>query len=131
MDSLLRKIQKTLLEGLYDGDQCPLSTLRGCPHIMKTIWKDVETFWMKAIILPYDRAEDVEDDFNSTIDYRGNRVKRFVSPYVCPKEEQDSFHSWLYFAHIHQRRDFSFPDPANIKINMMPFLVGKSFEDCR
>ena len=131
MDSLLRNIQKTLLEGVYDGDHCPLSTLRGCPHILKTIWKDVETFWMKAIILPYGRAEDVEDDFNTTIDYHGNRSKRFVRPYVCPKEERDSFHSWLYFAHIHHRRDFTFPDPTNIKINMMPFLVGKSFEDCR
>ena len=140
MDSLLRKIQKAFLEGVYDGDQCPLSTLRGCPHILKTIWRDVETFWRKAIILPYERSEDVEDDFNFVTGYNGRRHYR-IRPYVCPKEKQDSFHSWLYFANIHQRSDFSFgeeerseflfPDPTDIKINMMPFLVGETFEACK
>ena len=130
MDSLLRKLQKTLLEGVYDGDQCPLSTLRGCPHILKTIWRDVETFWRKAIILPYERLEDVEDDFNTVIGYRGTRGRR-ISPYVCSKEEQDSFHSWLYFTNILPKSDFSFPEPSNIQINMMPFLVGETFEDCK
>ena len=98
---------------------------------MKIIWRDVESFWRKAIILPYERAEDVEDDFNTVVDHRGNRVRRFVSPYVCPKEEQDSFHSWLYFTNILPKSDFSFPEPSNIQINMMPFIVGATFEDCK
>ena len=128
MDCLLRKLQKSLLEGVYDGDQCPLSTLRGCPHILKTIWRDVETFWRKAIILPYERLEDIEDDFNTVMGY----TRRWrVSPYVCPKEDEDSFHSWLYFTNILHQSDFSFPEPTNIKINMMPFLVGETFEDCK
>ena len=130
MDSLLNKLQKTLLEGVYDGPQCPLSTLRGCPHILKTIWRDVETFWRKAIILPFERVEDVEDDFNTVVGYQGVRHRR-VSPYVCPKEDQDSFHSWLYFTNIHHQSDFSFPEPSDIQINMMPFLVGETFEDCK
>ena len=130
MDCLLKKLQKTLLEGVYDGDQCPLSTLRGCPHILKTIWRDVETFWRKAIILPYERLEDIEDDFNTVMGYTG-RYRWRVSPYVCPKEDEDSFHSWLYFTNILHKSDFSFPEPTNIKINMMPFLVGETFEDCK
>ena len=132
MDSLLRKLQKTLLEGVYDEDQCPLSTLRGCPHILKTIWRDVESFWRTAIILPYERLEDVKDDFNTVIGYEGEGVRgRRISPYVCPKEEQDSFHSWLYFTNILPKSDFSFPEPSNIQINMMPFIVGATFEDCK
>ena len=134
MDSFLKELQKTLLEGVYDGDQCPLSTLRGCPHILKTIWREVETFWRTAIILPYERPEgngrDVQDDFTTV--KQGKRERRFrVSPYVCPKEKQDSFHSWLYFANIHYQTDYSFPEPTNIQINMMPFLVGETFESCK
>ena len=34
------QISKTLLDGLYDKD-CPLSMLRGCPFLLKPIWKNI------------------------------------------------------------------------------------------
>jgi len=134
MDTLLWKIQKTILAGVYDDD-CHLSKLKGCPHILKTIWTEVDKFWRTAIILPYQQSPDEENDDNTVngwlVGWSVDRIRRyFVSPYVCRKEDQDSFHSWLYFAHIRHGLDL-FPEPTDIKINMMPFIVGRTFEDCR
>ena len=132
MKILLRGVLKTILDGLYDDD-CPLSKLRGCPHIMKVIWTDVNSFWSNAILFPFERSEDAEDDFNSVLS--GDRRRSRVSPFVCSRENQDSFHSWLYFARIHLSQSLNsgrmFPEPSNININMMPFIAGATFEDCK
>ena len=129
MDALLTRIQKVLQDGVSDDD-CHLSKLRGCPHLLKAIWTDVELFWMNAIILPHQRSPGVEDDFNS-IKRGKRREKRHVHPYVFSKEKQDSFPSWLYLAPIRQNAFQSFPEPTDIKINMMPFIAGQTFQDCR
>ena len=91
------------------------------------------SFWSEAILLPLQRSEDAEDDFNTVVS--GDRRRNRVFPWVCSKENQDSFHSWLYFARIHLPDTYNsgklFPEPSNININMMPFIVGPTFEDCR
>ena len=128
METFIREIQKTILEGVYE-DECQLSKLRGCPHILRAIWENVRSFWRQAIALPYQRSEDVQDDYN-TVEYGNGQGRRSrVLPYVCPRKKRDSFHSWLYLARIGRQRQF--PEPTNININMMPFIVGKTFEDCR
>ena len=44
-------ILKVLLEGVYDAD-CVLSKLRGCPHLLKDIWRDVRRSCLSQISLP-------------------------------------------------------------------------------
>ena len=83
METFIREIQKTILEGVYE-DECQLSKLRGCPHILRAIWENVRSFWRQAIALPYQRSEDVQDDYN-TVEYGNGQGRRSrVFPYVCP-----------------------------------------------
>ena len=105
-------ILKTFLEGLYDED-CVLAKLRGCPHILKQIWTIVRTFWKDSVYLPYENESN--------------------SDYIYQREKpQDSSESWTFFSPIPLRDErCSFPEPSDINVNMMPFVVGESFEACR
>ena len=42
---------KVLLEGVYD-EGCVLAKLKGCPHILDIIWRDVRRYWLAQIQLP-------------------------------------------------------------------------------
>ena len=42
---------KAVLEGVYDAD-CVLSKLRGCPHLLKVIWRDVRSHGLAQIRTP-------------------------------------------------------------------------------
>ena len=44
-------IIKAVLEGVYD-DNCVLSNLRGCPHLLKVIWGDVRSHCLAQIKTP-------------------------------------------------------------------------------
>ena len=48
---ILNPVLKVYLEGLYD-ENCNLSKLRGCPHLVARIWTEVRNFWKSRIILP-------------------------------------------------------------------------------
>ena len=111
-DQHMNSILKTFLEGLYDGD-CVLSKLRGCPHILKQIWTNVRTFWEDSLYLPFKNESN------------------FYEVHEREKPE-DSSESWTFFSPIAVGDErCSFPEPSDININMMPFLVGESFEACR
>ena len=85
---------KVFLEGLYD-EGCNLSKLRGCPHIVKTIWMDVQNFWKRKIIVP-SIYEKIPDGI-------------FFAP-IC------------WSLHDEEAEKYSFPEPSDININMMPFI---------
>ena len=106
------KILKVILDGLYDED-CVLSKLRGCQHLLRVIWDDVNKYWTDAVILP--------DDPETVTERRGYRYR---SP--------DASKTVKYFTPI---RDFEekyrFPPPSDININMMPFIVNEHFSQCR
>ena len=51
-------ILKALLCGVYDSE-CVLSKLRGCPHLLKKIWREVKCYYLAQITLPYKRVEIV------------------------------------------------------------------------
>ena len=87
-------VLKILLEGLYD-EGCNLSKLRGCPHIVKTIWMDVQNFWKRKIIVP-SIYEKIPDGI-------------FFAP-IC------------WSLHDEEAEKYSFPEPSDININMMPFI---------
>ena len=135
-------VLKIFLEGLYDKD-CHLSKLRGCPYIVMRIWKEVRNFWGGKITLP---PINDEDSFKkSGIRYDDQIVN------LC----KESFKSQTYFAPVHDMskvgyymevslktyrdhhgyyahtaRKYSFPEPTDININMMPFIAGENFKYC-
>ena len=119
-------ILKIFLEGLYD-EICNLSKLRGCPYIVMRIWKEVRDFWKEKIILP--PLEDKESLKKNGIRYQREIFK------LC----DESFKSETYFAplrlgmgyYAHNGRNYSFPTPTDININMMPFIVGENLKDCK
>jgi len=122
--SKLNPLLKVLLEGYYDED-CVMSKLRGCPHLLQDVWRKVAKFNRSQIILP---------DKDVKFDYRTNwRDWGTTYPSV------DSLESALFVAPIsddnHEFEDedkrINFPKPSNININMMPFIVGESFKECR
>ena len=60
------------------------------------------------------------------------------NPLVYYDDKQNSFHSWSYFLPISwppsaydESSAYAFPEPSNININMMPFIVSHTLESCR
>ena len=99
-----------ILDGLYDED-CVLSKLRGCQHLLRVIWDDVNKYWTDAVILP----EDPEP-----------------APSKCLYRSPDASKTVKYFAPIRDFEDkYEFPSPSDINVNMMPFIVGETWEQCR
>ena len=92
------KILKVILEGLYDED-CPLSKLRGCPHVIKFIWSDVRDYWKSKICLP-----DIQKDVDRL---RFFSAIKHVDSHLDPEGI-----AWY----------LKFPEPSGINIDMMPFL---------
>ena len=113
---------KTLLEGVYDN-KCVLHKLRGLPHIVQTIWEEVRQYWVKQVQLPKGHEErvrvkecenDDDDEGDSRTCYKRNISEVFLAP----------------IRDFHQTQYYKFPKPSKININMMPFIVGLTFEDC-
>lgn len=72
-------ILKVFLEGLYD-ENCNLSKLRGCDHILQTIWSDVRSYYFST-------------RFISTIDLPDGRRCYYLSHFhteesILKKEEE-------------------------------------------
>ena len=85
-------VLKVYLEGLYD-ENCNLSKLRGCPHIVTRIWTEVKNFWKSKIILP------------STLNNKlGGNEERFGYSIQKPvvNFEEKSFKSELFLAPLCQ-----------------------------
>ena len=87
-------ILKVILEGLYDED-CPLSRLRGCYHVLKFIWSDVRDYWKVKVCL-----------------------KTKERPIFCLNIRHLDYH--LDPEGI--KTYLKFPAPTGINIKMMPFL---------
>ena len=102
MNSVLRLIW----EGVYD-DGSSLSLLRGTPHVVEDIWKLVEGYWKSLIKL-------------------GS-----ITPISSPNGMAPGS-----FKFISQDRFFLevkavlFPKPQGLNINMMPFVLDRTFERC-
>ena len=117
-------ILKVILEGLYD-DECILSTLRGCPNIIKDIWNEINQFYMKQIVLPaesYSNRQKYMCDMSNMKDFVKDDFisERFLSGiYLYDQWWSDS------------PSDYSFLPPSDININMMPFIVGVTLKKCK
>jgi len=113
--SVQKLISKVLLDGLYDQDSV-LSQLRGCQNVMGNIWEELLQHWARSIRLP-------EKDIKASAQFHPqvcdeDRVQPFYLTSICP-----------------QMAGYEFPvrDPRwkLININMMPFIVGETLEECK
>ena len=110
-------ILKVILDGLYD-EECHLSKLRGFYHILKYIWIDIRNYWRKHINLP---DEDEEWTWRRWQTVKADKMHPSYT-YMAPMSHINQFDSYEYP---------EFPSPSGININMMPFLCGKTFEECK
>lgn len=124
----LNPILRVILEGLYD-DQCILSTLRGCPNIVKEIWTEVTQFYKKQIVLPI--AMEKDDSKRFTFRYSESNMRKFIKDSFVSESFLSAiylYNQWFWPEHPNE---YSFPPPSDININMMPFVVGDSLKNCK
>ena len=107
------------MEGLYD-EGSNLFLLAGCPHILKTIWLHIIDYWRQAVELPVVSPPD--DD---GIRVGGIDTEEVLPPclYLTPISSSDPVECEI--------TEYSFPPPTDININMMPFIVGETFPQCK
>ena len=112
--SVQKLISKVLLEGLYDQDSV-LSQLRGCQHVMRRIWEQLLQHWARSICLP-------DKDLKAG--------KYGPPPQICDEERvQPFFLTSILPEYEFPNRDRAFISGSKlIDINMMPFIVGETFE---
>ena len=115
--SVQKLISKVLLEGLYDQDSV-LSQLRGCQHVMRRIWEQLLQHWARSICLP-------DKDLKAG--------KYGTRPQICDEDRvQPFFLTSILPEYEFPNRDRAFISGSKlIDINMMPFIVGETFEDCK
>ena len=102
----LNPILKVILEGVYDNGSS-FSKLRGTPHIIKIIWKNVSSYWKSLINI-------------GTV--MGVATPSGMKPGTTQIVPQEKF--------VLDIQKIAFPKPQNININMMPFVMEHNFEDC-
>ena len=109
--SSMNPVMKVILEGVYDPGST-LSHLRGCQHLLQFIWKDLRNYWNSLIKMP------------SPSKYDGS------SWYMHPSIDTSSQEYFAPIADL-EAQYYKFPKPSGININMMPFIVGETWEQCR
>ena len=118
-------VLKAILDGLYD-EESQLSNLRGLHHILKYIWTDLRNYWQSHITHPDPAAQ-----WNALI--HKIRLSENIpllrscsgSTYMAPMSHID------YHNYGAAKSYPKFPDPSGININMMPFICGDTFDNCK
>ena len=113
MTENLNPILRVILEGVYD-DSCQLSLLRGTPHIVELIYSYIMEYWKSLIV--YGDADDTIKEVAQNI----GRVQ------LQPGEIKN-FPSNQFFL---ETAKAIFPQPQDLDIHMMPFVLESSFEKC-
>lgn len=111
----LNPVSKVLLDGLYD-EGSPLSQLRGCQHLVKKIWMDVTSYWERMIELPASSSGKSGQlgPYNMRFDKASSSLQQFFAPISDTNIEP-----------------FTFPEASGVNINMMPFIVGETWKQCK
>ena len=105
------KILKVILEGLYE-ENCPLSKLRGCYHVLKFIWSDVRNFWKSKVRLNIRDPSKIEIILGPSVRISFCKAISHLDSFLDP----EGIKNYL-----------KFPESTGINIKMMPFL-GKCIE---
>lgn len=99
----LNPVARALLQGLYDGNS-PFHLLFGINHILKAIWHNVLTYYKSRI------------KQGNSVDIYFDRVK-----WGHAYSDADPPSDWLV----------RFPEPSDININMMPFVMARMFAETK
>ena len=110
-------VLRILLCGVHDPDSI-LFVLNGTPHIVKAIWLMIKELYLHHIKLPLNYRD---------VDLYNRKVARRLGNCVLNDDK--------FFMKISKNRNqsaglfnkdlnISFPPPADIKINMMPYIYG-------
>lgn len=117
--STIQPVLKVFLEGVYD-EACILSTLQGLWHILKKIWHIVLNYWRENLIDTKSVRDKVVFEKGDILSYLNlSQPTNFkVFPFISIKTNWNS-------------ATLTFPKPKNINVNMMPFVFGRDFKDCK
>ena len=113
MTENLNPILKVILEGVYD-DSCHLSLLRGTPHIVQLIYSYIMEYWKSLIVC---------GDGDDTI----NEIAQNIGRGQLHPGEIKNFPGNQFFL---ETAKANFPQPQDLDIHMMPFVLESSFEKC-
>ena len=97
----LNPVLRFLICGLTDPG-CRFYALNGTPHIIEKIWIMLVQYWKNHILIP--------DEFD----------------FLPSKAEGNSFDAYLI-----DLGQVKFPEPSDINVTMMPFIMSRSFEDTK
>ena len=101
-----------LVDGFCD-ENCILSVLNGCSHILQKIWEIVRSYWRRCIV-----HGCKDHDHNSTAPSTGQRTI-----YI------DQLGEWSFperFYHLEQHQYH-----YDINVTMMPFVISRYFENTK
>ena len=110
-------VLRILLCGVHDPDSI-LFVLNGTPHIVKAIWLMIKELYLYHIKLPLNYRD---------VDLYNRKVARRLGNCVL---NDDKFFmkiskNWNQSAGLFNKDlNISFPPPADIKINTMPYIYG-------
>lgn len=99
----LNPVARVILQGLYDAES-PFHLLAGMHYILKAIWHNLVTYYKSSI-----KKGNSQD-----LSYVKVKWGHFYT-------SSDSHADWLV----------RFPDPSDIDINMMPFVMAKTFKETK
>ena len=106
----LNPVARAIIQGLYDTES-PLHKLLGLHYVLKAIWNNVVDYWKSRI--------------NMSIDY----------DMLEPSLKHSNYEWFVSFVKVETGSEYyddelfvQFPKPADININMMPFVMERRFE---
>ena len=107
----LNPVARAILQGLYDAES-PLHKLLGLHYVLKAIWNNVIDHWKSRI-----RA-------SSGIFLDAIKDKTWFLSFIKVRPHGESY--------LHEEVvNVKFPKPADININMMPFVMGRNFKETK
>ena len=116
----LDPITRVFLEGVYD-EQCVLFRLNGLWHLMRRILQHVRKYWKESLIDTSPTRNKMKFNDGDMLSYLNlhtpSDYQRF--PFV-PGHALD-----------YGQGKLTFPKSSNININMMPFVLEKTFDKCQ
>ena len=123
----LNPIARALLQGIYD-ENSELHKLNGMWHILQQIWREIIFYWKLHIKCTADPQDD-ENQPRSSADPKGeeDEFRSYLNLSLSAIYPQPKSDPW-YFTYIGS--PISFPEPSELNINMMPFVMGYKFESC-
>ena len=120
VETRLNPIARVLLQGIYDASS-ELHKLNGMWFILRKIWKYVTSYWKANIkCVPFD------NECRKTM-----RNFDFAVPFLRLTDPGDTLlNESICMNDPYIGSTIKFPKPTAIDINMMPFVMGRTFGEC-